>query len=103
MNQPRRPRKTTPNWPAQAAYFFLPAFLAAHTAFIFAESLALAAALIPPFFAGALAGALAVAPALAARTLAHRALAAARIFPIAAGLSFFLVLGASLEAAGAEL
>jgi len=75
--------------------YFFPAFLAAHNAFILAESLALAATLILPLFflaAGFAAGALPL-------IFAQRALAAAEILALAAALILnFFFLGAGLAA-----
>lgn len=82
------------------ADYFLPALRAAHNAFILAESLALAAALILPLALPAAGLAAGFDPDLAARTFAQRALAAAEILALAAALivNFFLAAGAATEA-----
>ena len=75
--------------------YFFAAFLAAHTAFILAESLALAAGLILPLAFLAAGAAAAFAAGAAPRTLAQRNLAAAEILALAAALILnFLFFGA---------
>jgi hypothetical protein len=87
---------STPVVSKPRSYFFLADFLLAHTAFILAESLALAAVLILPlaFFTG-------FTDTLFPLTFAHLARAAAAILALLAALIFRCFFGAELAWAGA--
>ncbi len=103
-------KATLDEWPLQLICFrnyFLADFLAAHLAFISAESLALAAALITNFFFAVLTTvgltALGAVLALAALILAQRSLAAAEMRALPAALISPFLLAGLAAAVGAAL